>query len=259
MNGKDDQGIPAVLAILVLIALVIGVAKIILAQPNTAAFLTEAPEQFQADYLRAVLQAMWPNPALVSQSLVKLKTSDTLVTWTCSTCVARFKDQALERPAWVTVEDHLQQFCRQFVEENGADPDQLNTRLKQRLGLPLNATYDTFVEFTVSPDDMKKVFRPCADRGTSTTTCDAVAGGDVWSAKPGTDEAIDWLLRNYYSSYATAHPYPWTALGYTFDWARKDASSDEFFRKGESEFVVPAGVVTHLVASFTTARYCEAS
>src|SRR5581483_6857750 len=108
------------------------------------------------------------------------------------------------------------------------DQDQLDLRLKQRLGLPPDAAYDTFVEFTVAADDAKKIFRPCGDWDPSTSTCNAVKGSDVWNSNSGIQpEALDWLVKNHYSSYATDHPYPWTALGYTFDWARKDDGSQD--------------------------------
>ena len=48
--------------------------------------------------------------------------------------------------------------------------------------------------------------------------------------------------------------YPWTTLGYTFDWARKE--SGDFERIGESEFIVGPGAHINYLSSQTTAQYC---
>jgi hypothetical protein len=244
MNGEDDNGLPAAVAIVVLILLVWGIAELISAQgmPN-------------AEYQLAVNQAVWPNPATVAHDLVQLKPTDILVTWTSSAAVSGLATK--KTPTWVTAAPHLQEFCKQFVRDNGADLNQLNLRLKQRLGLPPDTTYDTFVEFTVTSDDFAKIFRPCGDQATSTSTCAAVNGGDVWKSDPGIKpDALTFLVKNHYSSYATGHPYPWTALGYTFDWARQRDSTD-FVRKGESEFVIPAGFQPQNPQAKSTADYCK--
>lgn len=243
MNGEDDKGWPAIIAILALLALVFGIAKIIAAEAATG--------DPKADYQLAVNQAVWPSPAAVVNDLVQLKPSDVLVTWTYNGADLTKKTS----PTWVTVAPRLQDFCRQFVRDNGANPDQLNLRLKQRLGLPPDAAYDTFVEFTVTSADFAKIFRPCGDWTTSTSTCAAVT--DVWKPDPAVKpDALTFLVKNHYSSYATDHPYPWTALGYTFDWARKSEGSG-FVREGESEFVIPAGFQPQNPHAQSTADYCK--
>ena len=40
------------------------------------------------------------------------------------------------KDTWVTIAGQLQSFCQEYVRTHGADRDRLNTRLKQRLGLP---------------------------------------------------------------------------------------------------------------------------
>lgn len=250
----DREALPAVFAT-VIIALIALAFWRLLAAPEP---VPPVPlSHLQAQYRRAVNLAVWPNPDSVAHNLVQLKPSDTLVTWTNSGSIDCFQKPQLCKLTWITVQPHLQQFCRDFVKANGTD--QLDLRLKQRLGLPPDAAYDTFVEFTVEPADFSKIFRPCGTWDPTTSICPAVPGPDVWKANPGiTPQALDWLVKNHYSSYATGQPYPWTALGYTFDWAPAGDSGDQFVREGESEFVVPANTAVHFVASVSTADYCKA-
>jgi hypothetical protein len=255
---EDDNGGPAVVGIAALFVLIGVIATMIFlgSKAKQAPSAEAKPANQQSDYQLAVNQAVWPNPATVAHDLVQLKPADTLVAWTYSTAVSGLATKTT--PTWVTVAPHLQDFCRDFVRDNGDDPDQLNLRLKQRLGLPPDAAYDTFVEFTVTSADFAKIFRPCGDWTTSTSTCAAVNGDDVWKSDPGIKpDALTFLVKNHYSRYATDHPYPWTALGYTFDWARKPDSSGDFIREGESEFVIPAGFQPQNPQSKSTADYCK--
>jgi len=61
----------------------------------------------------------------------------------------------------------------------------------------------------------------------------------------------DWFLSQYYESYGRAQPtrYPWTSLGYTFDWG------SEVSEEGESEFVIPRGSEVVVESITPTAEY----
>lgn len=256
MNSEDDSGWPAAIAIVVIVVLVV-VAKFILADSQPSGASTNLSDE-QVAFRRAVDVAVWPDHATVAHDLVGLKPTDTLATWTSASSLDCFKQPKLCKFTWVTVHPHLQQFCQQFVKANGADQNQLNLRLKQRLGLPPDASYDTFVEFTVAAADFSKIFRPCGTWDPSTSTCPEVKGGDVWNPSPGINrEALDWVVKNHYSSYATDQPYPWTALGYTFDWSRKSDAGNDFVREGESEFAVPKDVAIKFVSATPTVNYCK--
>jgi len=65
-----------------------------------------------------------------------------------------------------------------------------------------------------------------------------------------------WLYAQYYSSYGHSliSEFPWTALGYTFDWA--PGKSSQFQRYGESEFVIRKGAAIQMQAVIATAQYC---
>jgi len=211
------------------------------------------------DYQQAVAQASHPRPRFVSTSLERFKFDHpvSVVTWTKSTYLASYKKSdpvSIPADLWVTEVPYLKAFCQEWVRTHGSDADQLALRLRQRLGLPPNDPNDIFVELTVDPKDNDKMFRPCDGSSLDSGTC-----GVPHLPAPGdpsmSGQQQEWLLRNYYASFATNNPYPWTDLGYTFDWARNDDTGD-FVRYGESEFVIPANTPVHYVSDAGTAAYC---
>ena len=122
----------------------------------------------------------------------------------------------------------LQRFC-QGAQRN---PDELTLRLEQRpriaarrrrhhlLRIRLrDATPKPFSGPVLIPPRLKPIAKPSARQ------------------KDNPDYAA-WFYKQYYSAYGLPRPnlYPWTALGYTFDWAQ--GNNGEFARYGESEFVI---------------------
>jgi hypothetical protein len=67
----------------------------------------------------------------------------------------------------------------------------------------------------------------------------------------------EWLYRQYYSSFGQSrlNSYPWTALGYTFDWA--PGPQHGFERFGESEFVIRKGAPIEVLRADDTVSYCR--
>jgi hypothetical protein len=155
---------------------------------------------------------------------------------------------------WVTLEPKLKNFCTDFVNAVSSDPAALTLRLEQRLGLPLVSSKTHFAVFEIdasSPNSGKKLFRPCGDTSTATTSCPVGINGDNL-----------FLYRQYYQSYGTTLPvqYPWTSLGYTFDWAPDPnvlGRRDSYVRIGESEYVAPKGTMVKFVGVVPTAKYCS--
>lgn len=163
---------------------------------------------------------------------------------------------------WLTAVPHLQTACRSW----NLPPEGLPLRLAQALGMPPPPPDgdDAFVQMWVDP---KTFFRPCPDPEITDRECQVdLDGGPVdrtgacpWSGDQLSgafvkvaDGHLDWMCENWKSSY-TGDPqtsYPWTALGYTFDWG------DLLHPQGQSEFVVPEGTTVWIEGLSTAAEYC---
>src|SRR5258706_6594099 len=167
------------------------------------------------DYARAVREAMRPDASYVSHSLVSVSLDQpvTVVTWMRRKQVADY-DGKTAAPAykntWVTVVPKLKSFCQDYVKSHGSDPDQLNLRLQQRLGLPPNSNNDTFVTLTVDPKDISRLFRPCGDPSPDTNSCELASPPTPVEIKAslgkldrGNTKEVEkyWLLSNYYWSF----------------------------------------------------------
>ncbi|WP_020538947.1 hypothetical protein [Lewinella cohaerens] len=148
-------------------------------------------------------------------------------------------------PIWVTLAPQLQQQCQTpaFGRREGLD-----LRLKQLLGLPPDTKKQYFVEFWVQPKDL---FRPCPDPEITDGSCDLAFPADV------SEDHKEWIndlrLASYYNPDWNKN-YPWTELGYTYDWNRKNKTNI-----GLSEFVVQknSNLVIHNISR--TEEYCEVS
>ncbi len=167
-----------------------------------------------------------------------------VVTWTSwggyDDCVG--KAMELSREVWVTVVPEVKDFFRDAQLPSAA----ISLRLEQLLGLPPVAGKTKFVEMWVLPEDL---FRPAPDPEVS----DHEAGVDF----PVSTRFVtisethrQWFLDLKRTSYG-ADGYPWTRLGYTYDWGNPESEI------GVSEFVIPAGATVTIHAVSDTLRYCE--
>lgn len=259
-------------------------------------------------YTRAVHHAAQPTASDISHSLypVNFGKEITVVTWTKHTSVNGFrgsKKSPSVKETWVAVADNLRSFCRDYVKSQHPDRAQLTRRLEQRLGLPPDSGFDTFIELNLAPKDVSEFFRPCLDTAPTDNSClpAFVPSCTNWDNRPenclprtalelSADLGVDaggpkaagsksasnppiatptrpdprkvqqarnrfWFLNTYYNRFALPNPYPWTSLGYTFDWATESGSSD-FVQFGESEFVIPPNVDLQFVSATDTATYC---
>jgi hypothetical protein len=163
---------------------------------------------------------------------------------------------------WVTLAPHIQEFCKDFVTNYSRNPDQLNLRLEQRLGLAPASSKTHFIELKINaPADGKSLFRPCGDTNVTTSSCALQAPTSCKVNDKICHQNADFFYQQYYSSYGSARPveFPWTSLGYTFDWAFKGAGLGgrfDFVQVGESEYVVLPETKTEVVSIMTTAEYC---
>jgi hypothetical protein len=256
-------------------SLLLALAGCVTAHPAPAAG-ARAVDSLWADYEHAVEDARYPQPDHISRDLVPITTffdglvwDETrqkvlMVNWTYA---SRYNPgpTTLSRATWLTAAPFLRRFCQ----ASGLRGQALEIRLSQRLGTPPDTTYDSFVEMWVDPADF---FRPCPDPEINDRECQVnLTAGSVdrgsscpWSAarehqlsgKFATvlEAHLDWMCSNWASSYPPGKPrrsYPWTALGYTYDWI--PSSRDHV---GESEFVAPQGTTVVVRRVIPTAEYC---
>ncbi|MEM7357046.1 MAG: hypothetical protein AAF657_39900, partial [Acidobacteriota bacterium] len=164
---------------------------------------------------------------------------------------------------WFTVAPFVKDFCRQL----DLDDAMLTLRLEQMIGLPPGSEKDAFVEMWVDPTHL---FRPCPDPEISDHACQIEipvvdrgqqkpwdctlrrqVSGDFVTVHPG---HLRWMCDNWNASFENDEPldnYPWTALGYTYDWGNPDDP------RGPSEYVALAGSPAVFHASIPTEEYCS--
>ncbi len=140
-------------------------------------------------------------------------------------------------PIWVTVAPEL----NEWVKKQPVKPTP--TRLKYLLGMPLDSYKAYFVEFWVKPADL---FRPCPDSEITDNVC------NTCFPENATPEHKNWLNQTRAGSYFNCQLtkcYPFTSLGYTYDWENTDN------HVGLSEFIIKenANIVVHKV--YTTENY----
>lgn len=148
-------------------------------------------------------------------------------------------------PVWVTAAPELKNFCRSHAASGSATP--LPRRLEQLLGLPPDSGHEFIVELWVAPSDL---FRPSADPEITDReaqlTFPEVPGYLSVSA-----EFKAWYEQTCDARYRPVHgpAYPWTRLGYTYDWGAPRAPV------GLSEFVIRPGAEVTVHAVTATSSY----
>jgi hypothetical protein len=209
-------------------------------------------------YDRAVSAARLPRRSGVSDMLITIPPDRPInvVAWVRKDQADRLKLSsggsliAAPSETWVTVEPHLQTFCRALVRDEKLDEIRLIRRLEQRLGLSPASSKTHFVSIRLEHPGPDVIFRPCADPAVDRTNCSV---GPPVNAPPAYQA---WFYQKYYSSYGRSlmSEFPWTALGYTFDWA--PGKSSPFQRVGESEFVIYKDAPIEIQAVVATSQYC---
>jgi hypothetical protein len=196
---------------------------------------------------------VWENGVVGSRLLVVTWLGDAGKYYQCSdpggcigntSCIEGGECPTYKYDSWVTVVPEIKNFFGNFL------PQPL--RIAQLLGLPpeyavkgnpSEAKY--MLELWVSPKDL---FRPCPDTEISDTTCETGFPADMFrmldlSNKVRATEGTDYGVFKTYSSWFNnrtrniytmgSSPYPWTRLGYTYDWGSSNHT-------GLSEFVLHA-------------------
>jgi acetolactate decarboxylase len=125
-----------------------------------------------------------------------------------------------------------------FAQKTGLAGAALQKRLEKYLGLPLSSKKKSLVGLWVDP---QQLFRP---------TKEADLTGQVASsglpANPKS-EHYGWFVNNIATTYFAESEFPWTRLGYTFDWGNPSSTvgANEYVLKANSEVVVEKVIPLH--------------
>lgn len=227
-------------------------AHLVLALVSLPACGGDEPEPTLAElYQDAVDDASVPEADEIATDLVAISDDNEglmrdsegrvlMITWTSYSGYDGMEGESMDLAVevWVTAAPHMQDFCR----ASGLQGDALDLRLEQLLGLPAGNGKDRVVALWVPPEGM---FRPSPDPEID----DSSAGLDFPAGVA--QEHKDWIEDLRASSYGEGG-YPWTQLGYTYDWS-PDADSEE----GLSEFVVRPGTTVVIDSVTAQADYCK--
>ncbi len=112
-------------------------------------------------------------------------------------------------------------------------------RLKQLIGLPPDSDYTHFSAFWVEEEEL---IRPAYQTNiTQQLTADDLDGSKLGEFKNWFDDNIIW---SYFDS-----AYPWTRLGYTYDWAENETEY------GLSEFIILKNAAIEVEFTLTTQEF----
>jgi hypothetical protein len=181
----------------------------------------------------------------------------TLTTWNPDTVT-----QTLTEDVWVSVVPEVRDSCLSWNDETD-----VVMRLRQLLGLRPTDSVTQFVEMTAPASGM---FRPAVDPAIDTRTpCSpeqALLPGCGRTFPAGVDTAhVVWMANQAFSSWKMPNDYPrqegepsrlgypWTALGYTYNWHPGSP------RYGASEYLVRSGTQVTVTGVIPIARYCGRS
>ncbi|MEG1562704.1 MAG: hypothetical protein RR365_03120 [Bacteroides sp.] len=141
---------------------------------------------------------------------------------------------------WVTLPYDLKRHVSSF---HCTDSLELRMRMVLLLGLPPDYNSDYIVFFYA---DREGIFRPSPDRETD----DHEASLDF---PPGTPQHYRaWFNEYSQFAYQSATPYPWTRLGYTYDW-----NADNKSHIGPGEFVINTGSLVRIKAKLTVWQWYQ--
>lgn len=143
------------------------------------------------------------------------------------------------REIWVTAVSELQN----FIKRNRYAKQDIALRVMQLLGLPPDNKKTRFVEVWVNPKDL---FRPSPDP--EITDCEAELDFPRNRYVTVCDDYKNWFNNLKNKSYK-AGGYPWTRLGYTYDWGNQTSEV------GLSEFVIGVGATIEIRSVRTNDDY----
>lgn len=217
-----------------------------------------AQQNHGRQYRQAIIESMYPEDSKVDSNLFAIDSTNKLLFWKkikgetyvlVVTWKSRnfYPDSGLYNtgswsPIWVTAAPQLKQ---RLKKEKYND---VNLRLKQLLGLPPVSEYKVFVEFWVKPSDL---FRPCPDNEISDKHCRV-----CFSHQDSLNtDYLKWFNESRISRYYACglfNQFPWTQLGYTYDW--NPANKRHI---GLSEYVIKQFSNVYVNKVYTTLEYLK--
>jgi hypothetical protein len=229
MSGKDTRlKIAAFLVIGVLVG--IGFSQLYFSFTLSKAPLLTLDQMYQ----NGIEDAMVAKSSEVYSGLTPLVESNHNLNWTGeagnrSVLVVTFTKYVSSYPVgqvvnaswgdtWVTVVPEIKAFFKTSVDAN----TNTTVRALQVLGLPPNSSDTHFVELWVN---LQSLFRPAPDNEIMDTAAQLAFPASA------TADYKAWFNSNIIYSYFPER-YPWTRLGYTYDWGNLDS------HVGLSEFVI---------------------
>lgn len=228
-----------------------------LPQPD-AATAPSASASAMARYNAAIADAAVVSPGKIRPlRVVPATDSVSVVSWVsesrlpCPGGAAPCTLEVAYSPLWVTLTGEVQALCRSW----GLQGDALRQRLEQLLGLPPDQPpqYQK-TRFATLLAPRAALQRPCLGVD-STAPAQPVC---TLAAQADTPAALqNFVGQQMAGSYVVGGPngpgYPFTRLGYTYDWAQPPGQG----AYGASEFLVPVGTRAPVVAIVSTDAYCQ--
>lgn len=165
-----------------------------------------------------------------------------VVTWTTGATAERYYrvgQDTVGVDVWVTLVPEVQEACQ------GIPADRLTLRLQMLLGLPPRTESRTFV---IMQAGMADLFRPCLDPDPTTPRCPVTFPSDA----PVDTAYRAWIAEQVVARYQEPPDgYPWTRLGYTYDWHPDTPPY------GASEYVLRRGAIVRVLDKQPTLAYCR--
>jgi hypothetical protein len=146
-------------------------------------------------------------------------------------------ETTLSREVWVNVPADLKDACEKL---RYYSPETQVFRMEKILGLRPNLGKTRFAEMWVNVEDL---FRPTPDPEVTDTVAQLDFAEDV------SESHRAWITALRTQSYSPSSGYPWTQLGYTYDWGLPGVEI------GISEYVVKSGAIVDISRVVLTADY----
>lgn len=155
---------------------------------------------------------------------------------------------ALTDDVWVTAVPEVYNICRAWSGD-------IDMRLRQLIGLPPDAATDNFLVYQTAASN---VFRPSPyDEINTLYPCPVGTDGkipsDCGNAFPTdtTPAHYQWIATNALELHSVPNGYPWTHLGYTYNWRPNED------RYGASEYIIRSGSTVTLKQKVNPVEYCK--